>query len=462
MNASLRTLAVTVIVCGLAPFLAATQPRHQPPPPGAPRDFAVPEVRRFTLANGLRVRLVPFGHVPKVTIRAVIAAGKVYEGRDGVWLADLTGNLLREGTETLRSDALAERFAALGGDLSIAVRPDVIAITCEVLSDHGPEALQLLADVVRRPAFTEPEFIRVKSNLLRLLAIRRNTPQAAAEEKFRQVIYGDHPYGRLFPEEAALERYTIEEARRFYRAHFGGARTRLYVAGVFDPIAIEAAIRKGFESWEPGRATARPVVARPATPRFELVDKPNAAQSTVMLGLRVPDPAHPDWVALEVTNALLGGGFSSRIVANIREQKGYTYSPDSMLSPYPGQAHWVQTADVTTNATGLSIKEIFHEIQRLRTEAPAELELEGTKRYLVGSFLVRNASRASIITQLAFVDLHGLAPDYLSQYVRRVMAVTPRDVRRIARKYLVPDKMSLVVVGDVKAIRDQVGPWSKR
>jgi predicted Zn-dependent peptidase len=133
-----------------------------------------------------------------------------------------------------------------------------------------------------------------------------------------------------------------------------------------------------------------------------------------------------------------------------------------MLSPHPGQAYWVQTADVTASVTGLSIKEILYEIERLRTEAPPEDELEGVKRHMVGSFLVRNASRAGIITQLAFVDLHRLDPDYLSDYVKRVMAVTPQDVRRIAREYLVPDRMSLVVVGDVKTIRAQVARWSKR
>jgi predicted Zn-dependent peptidase len=167
-------------------------------------------------------------------------------------------------------------------------------------------------------------------------------------------------------------------------------------------------------------------------------------------------------VALRVTDALLGGAFGSRITSNIREQKGYTYSPFSTISAHPGEASWVETADVTTKVTGESLKEIFFEIDRLRKEPPPAEELRGIQNNLAGIFLVQNASRAGVIGQLSFVDQHGLGGDYLSTYVKRVMAVTPREVQRIANEYLTPDKMTLVVVGDVKTVKEQVKPWSAR
>ena len=181
-----------------------------------------------------------------------------------------------------------------------------------------------------------------------------------------------------------------------------------------------------------------------------------------MLGLRVPSPSDKDWVPLQVTDALLGGSFGSRITTNIRELKGYTYSPYSTLSTHPGQAHWVETADVTTKVTGESLKEIFSEIDRLRKEAPPAAELRGIQNNLAGIFVVQNASRSGVIGRLAFVDTHGLGDEYLSGYVKRVTAVTPEDVRRIANQYLTPDKMTLVVLGDVKTVKDQVSPWSAR
>jgi predicted Zn-dependent peptidase len=181
-----------------------------------------------------------------------------------------------------------------------------------------------------------------------------------------------------------------------------------------------------------------------------------------MLGLKVPDPSNADWVALEVTDSLLGGSFASRITANIREQKGYTYSPGSAIDTHPGDARWYETADVTTKDTGAALKEIFFEIDRLRKEAPPAAELQGIKNNLAGIFVVQNASRQGVIGRLAFVDQHGLGEQYSATYVKKVMAVTPQDVQRIANQYLTPDKMTLVVVGDTKTVKEQLAPWSKR
>jgi zinc protease len=176
----------------------------------------------------------------------------------------------------------------------------------------------------------------------------------------------------------------------------------------------------------------------------------------------VPDPAQADWIALEVTDSLLGGSFASRIVANIREEKGYTYSPNSAINTHPGHAHWVEVADVTTKVTGASLKEIFFEIDRLRKEAPPAEELQGIKNNLAGIFVVQNASRAGVVGRLAFVDQYKLGDAYLAEYVKRVMAVTPADVQRVASQYLTPDKMTLVVVGDTKTVKEQVAPYSSR
>jgi zinc protease len=450
------TFALTALV------VVPPSAQQKPPEAGTPKDFVLPTARRFTLANGLPVTMVPFGQVPKVAIRLVVAAANVNEGKDEVWLADLTGSLMREGTTAKTADVVASDFAGMGGELGINVGPDTTSISTEVLSERGADALRLLADVAQRPRLPESELERVKGNLLRNLAIQKSTPQSIAQERFAQLLYGEHPYGRLFPTEAALKGYTIDQVRGFHRNFFGAARARLYVAGVFDQAALEGAVRQAFEGWERGKAEARAAEPPAGGQRFALIDRPDAPQSTVVLGLRVPSPSHKDWIALQVADSLLGGAFASRITSNIREQKGYTYSPFSTISAHPGQADWVESADVTTKVTGESLKEIFYEIDRLRKEAPPAAELRGIRNNLAGVFVVQNASRTGVIGRLAFVDLHGLGPEYLSTYVKRVMAVTPEDVRRAANEYFTPDKMTLVVVGDEKTIKTQITQWSER
>ena len=437
------------------------QQKQTPPPPAAPKDFVIPSPKRFTLANGLPVTTVAFGQVPKVTIRLVVDAANVHETKDQVWLADLTGRMLSEGTTTLGAEALARTFAGMGGQLSVTVGPDTASISTEVLSDHAVQAMQLVADVAAQPLLPESELARVKANLARDLAIQKSTPQAIAQEKFSELIYGDHPYGRIFPTEAMLKSYTIAQVRAFHRDHYGAARARLYVAGVFDAPALEAGIQKAFAGWARGTTGSAPPPAAAPAGGFALLDRADAPQSTVMLGLKVPHPADADWIALQVTDSLLGGSFASRITANIREQKGYTYSPFSTITAHPGQALWAETADVTTKVTGESLKEIFFEIERLRKDPPPAAELQGIKNNLAGVFVVQNASRGGVLGRLVFVDQYQLGDQYLATYVKRVMAVTPDDVRRIATQYLVPEKMTLVVVGDTKTVKEQVAPWNK-
>jgi zinc protease len=457
----MKVLATTTLV--LLPALAGAQAapavKATPPPPGAPKDFQLPKPTRLTLPNGMKATLVAWGSTPKVTLELAVRAGNGNEAADEVWLADVMADLMREGTKTRSSAQISEEAARMGGSLDIAVGADVTEITSDVLSESGPAAVRLIADVIRNPAFPESELGRLKADKLRELSIARSTPQQIALEKFRGVLYPGHAYGRLFPEEAKLQGYTIAQVRDFYGRNFGAARAHLYVVGRFDAAAVEAAIREAFADWPAGA----PPAANPPKPHtaraVHLVDRPGAVQSTLVVGMPVVDPAHADYVPLSVTNTLLGGYFSSRMTTNLREQKGYTYSPFSQLSSRLKDAYWAQNADVTTAVTGASLKEIFAEIDRLQAEAPGEAELTAVKNYVSGTFVLQNSTRAGIIGQLQFVDLHGLPETYLTTYVKRVNALTPADVQRIAKTYITDDKATIVVVGDRKAIEEQVKPF---
>jgi zinc protease len=232
------------------------------------------------------------------------------------------------------------------------------------------------------------------------------------------------------------------------------------VAGKFNAASVKKTIAESFSGWAKGAAAAENVPKAKTQRVLDVTDRPGAPQSTLYVGLPVPDPTGPDNIKLIVTNSLLGGSFASRITANIREAKGYTYSPRSQVSSRYHDAYWVEVADVTTTATGPSLKEIFGEIARLQKEAPAAAELQGIQSFLSGVFVIQNSTRQALIGQLRFVDLQGLGEDYLKTYVQKVNGVTPADVQQTTAQYIKPELMTIVVVGDKSKITEQLAPFA--
>jgi zinc protease len=327
------------------------------------------------------------------------------------------------------------------------------------LQEFAPDGVRLLSDVVQHPRFPESELARLKTDMLRNIALQTSQPQTIAEIRFRKMLYGDHPYGTVLPTEADVKKLTLQDVKDFYSANFGAQRAHIYVAGKFDLPAVKKAIADTFSGWNKGPARVDNPPAPQTKRALDLTDRPDAPQSTLIVGLPVISPASPDAIPLRVTNALLGGSFNSRITGNIREQKGYTYSPYSEISRRYHDAYWAQHADVTTQFTGPSLKEIFAEIDRLQKEAPSPAELKGIQNYLSGVFVIQNSSRSALIGQLQYVDFQGLGTDYLKNYVQRVNAVTPADVQKLTGKYLRPELMTIVVVGDKSKIEDQIAQF---
>jgi len=453
-----RLVAPALMVLGLlnAPAIAAPAAKEAPPAPAAPKPFKVPVRTEFKLDNGLEVSLLPYGDMPKVAIQLAIDTGNIHEKANEVWLADLTGKLLVEGTTTRSAEQVAQTAAGLGGQLNVGTTPDQTFVGLEVLSESASQAVALIADVIQNPAFPQTEVERVKANLLRDVAIYRSQPQVLADELLAKSVYGDHPYGRLFPTEEMLKGYTREGVRGFYDANIGAARSRLYIVGLFDAASVEKAVREAFSGWKPGPARVQSLPTQQVAKSVQYLDRPGAVQSTVRVAVKALPPTSPDYVQQEVMNTLLGGYFSSRITANIREKKGYSYSPYSTVSVHVGDASWVQNADVTTAVTGESLKEVLKEVDTLRKTPPSAEELREVQSYLAGVFLLQNSSRNGIIGKLRFVDLHGLPDSYLRDYVQTVMAVTPEQVRQMATKSLSREAMTIVVVGDLKVVKPQL------
>jgi predicted Zn-dependent peptidase len=467
MNRRLNSKAVAAVGAILAVTLplsaipSLAQEKQTPPPGGPPKPFTVPAHETYELPNGMKVTLVPYGNLPKVTLSLVVRTGNLNEPADMPGLADLTGKLMKEGTTSKSSKQIAEDSARMGGAITITVGVDESDVDTDVLSEFGPRASALLADVAEHPLFPESELPRLKNDALRQLSIAKSVPQSMALERFRKILYGDHPYGTVFPSEESINKTTVADIKKYYQGNFGAARAHLYVAGRFDTGEMKKAVAAAFGGWAKGPAAVIHLPKVKPQQVLDVTDRPGAAQSTLLVGLPVPDPSSPDAIPLAVTNALLGGSFGSRITSNIREQKGYTYSPRSEVSRRYHDAYWAESADVTTQFTGPSLKEIFAEIERLSKEVPPDAELKGIQSYMSGLFVIQNSSRSALINQLRYVDFQGLGEDYLKTYVQKINAVTPAEVQKETAEYLKPDEMTIVVVGDKAKISEQLGPFAR-
>jgi len=456
MNTTMKKLGLLAIagsILGIAPAMAQKQ---APPEGGPPRAFTVPANETYSLPNGLKVTLVPYGNIPKTAINLAVDAGEINEGSGRIGVASLTTDLMKEGTEKLTAQQVAESAARMGSTLEVHAGKDQTKLGIDVLQEFAPDAVKLLADVAQHPRLPQSEIERLKNDALRQIALQNSQPQTIALARFRKLLYGDHPYATVVPAEADIKKLTIQDVKDFYAGNFGAQRAHLYVAGKFDAAGVKKAIAESFTNWNKGPERMENVPVLKQQHVLDVTDRPGAPQSTLMVGLPVPPATSPDAVSLIVTNALLGGSFNSRITANIREAKGYTYSPRSELSRRYHDGYWAETADVTTQFTGPSLKEIFGEVTRMQKEPATEPELKGIQNYLSGIFVIQNSNRGALIGQLENVDFQGLGENYLKTYVAKVNAVTPAVVQKMTRDYIKPDEMTIVVVGDKAKIADQL------
>lgn len=439
--------------------VAGQTPKETPPAGGQPKPFVFPATEDYTLPNGMKVTLVQYGSVPKVAIQAVVYAGTKDDVKGKKGVSDMTGSMMKEGTKSRSAEQIALDAAKMGGSLNIGVGTDSTNISGEVLSEFDAQFINLLADVILNPNFKQADLDRLKTNKLRELAVARTQAGTLAWEKFREVVFTGHPYAQINPTDEEVKGYTLDDIRKFHAGQFGAARTRLYVVGKFDPAAVKAAIAKAFAGYAKGTLATRNIPKIEGKRSLTTINRADAPQSTIYLGMPAPSPTDPDFVKFVVMDSLLGGSFGSRITSNIRENKGYTYSPGSFIWNRFKTGYWVEAADVTTEHTGNSLKEILFEINRMRTEPVPAAELQGIKNYMAGLYVLQNSTRFGVIGQLENMNYNGLDKSSIDNYVKNVLAVTAADVQAMAKKYLTEDRMTIVVVGDLAKVNEQLKPY---
>lgn len=449
-----RILSLTLAVFVVATSIYAQ--KEQPPVGGTPKDFKVPAYKTVTLKNGMKLTLIPYGTTPKASVRIIVRSGSLNEQPDQVWISDLAADMLLEGTKNKSAQAVAEETASYGGGLFASAGTDQTQLGADVLSEFTPAFIKLLGEVLLSPSFNEKDFERIKGNYLTNLSVSQNSPDAMADKELYKQVYGNHPYGVTEPTEEALKGYTVEMAMKFFESNFGAKRSHLYVSGVFDEKAVIKSVEEIFGSWKEGSDVYLNPAKLDKSKKFALVDRPGSKQSKIVYGTPVVDPTAPDYVSFMIMNSLLGGSFGSRITSNIRENKGYTYSPGSGVMTRYRSGFWYEEADVTSSVTGAALKEIQFEINRLANEVPTDEELDGIKNYEAGIFVLRNSSRPGVIGQIGFINFHGLSDEYIKTYVKKIYDTKPAEVSALVKKYLPLDKFTLVIVGDKKEVEPQL------
>lgn len=440
--------------------MTTTFDRTTAPLPTEPRPYHFPDITRTTLPNGLRVLVAENRNAPLVSLRALVRSGSDHDDVRTAGLASLTAEMLDEGAGDRDAMQIAEDVSILGGSLGTGSDWDASYISLDVLSRNVEPSVSIVGDVTARPTLPPEDLERVRAERLNDILQQRNEPGAIAGKRFANLLYGTGAYGNSVsgnPESVA--RITVDDVRRFYETHYLPNNSSFVVSGDIDaPAAIEL-ITRTLGDWAPGAEPPRPVVApHPIhASRIYVIDRPQAVQSEIRIGhLGVPRSCE-DYFALSVMNAIFGGVFNSRINLNLRERHGYTYGARSQFAFRRQAGPFVVSAPVRNEVTRESIVEMVAELRRIRTGDIDDRELEDTKNYLVGVFPATVQTASDIASRLVDMELYGLPDDYFDHYRQNIAAVSKADITRVARKYLDPDRILIVVVGSAKEIREPLG-----
>ena len=460
----MKSLTRTFVI-GLLPGVlgAQTKSAHTTPPP-VPRNpnLSVPAVRSSALPNGIQLRVVEHHELPLVQVTLTVTGGSRLDSLTP-GIATFMAGMLDEGAGPRDALGLQSELAYLGANLSTTADWDRFTVSLKVPVRNLPAALALMSDVVIRPTFRAEEVRRQRDLRLTGLLQARDQPNVVANLAFYQAVFpATHPYSRSASgDSVTVAAYDSALVRRFYNAAFRPERATLFIVGDVDAGRIGALLTQHFGTWR-STGTAAPLPAAPAAPahpattRVWLVDKPDAAQSVIMIGWPGVERSSPDFAALAVMNTLLGGSFTSRLNMNLRETKGYSSGASSGFTYRVVPGPFTASSSVRTNVTDSSLVEIFREIRGVRDELVPQEELDRAKSNYELGIPGNLESTSQVAGQMAQMAVYGLTLDELPKLAAQVRAVTAADVRRVARQYLTPDRAHVVVVGDLAKVKGPI------
>ena len=439
--------------------------RSRLPEVGQDPTFTFPVVARHSLANGLEVRTVEHQTVPVVTFLMQVEGGTGADPRSREGLAAITADMLDEGTGSLSAIDVSEALARIGAVYDVDVGPDVTVFTLTTLARFADRGAELLADMLIRPSMRENDFDRVRQLRLDRLRQLKDLPPAVAERAFLQLIYDGHPYGHLaIGNDVALRATRLDEVVSFHEVTLRPSRVTVVIVGAHPHDELLRISERAFGGWRGGSGeavngpAASDIEAGASGPPLAIVPREDAAQSELRIGQLSAKRNTPDYQALLVMNALLGGQFVSRINLKLREEKGYTYGARTGFDWRRGIAPFTLQASVHTAATADAIRESLGELDAIRgARPPSAGEMALAKASLTRGFPRGFETAQQVARAVAQLSLYDLPDTYFEEFVPRVNAIEAADVVRVAQQYLEPARMTTLIVGDYRTIADSVG-----
>ncbi|MEP6922546.1 MAG: pitrilysin family protein [bacterium] len=468
MKRSTRTLfaAATVALIALAGFAPGSINAQQKTPPaaGPARPLNLPKLTERKLSNGLTVVLAPLPNVPKVTaVLTFRGAGTAADRERHPGSAQLAAAVANEGTDTRTSKQIKEELRSIGGTLNLGSDADSTSISSSALSEFSTKMFDLMSDVAQHASFPEGELKLAKENTIQGIRAGRADPNFLVNERFQKAVFGNHPYSFVVPDEKSIGALTQADLRGFASSYYIPNNAHLIVVGDIDPERTFAEIEKAFGSWKSGKIAAVETPALPTRDKRQIyfVNRPGSVQSAIYIGNITIPRKDKDYFVIRTANTIYGGSFYSRLTRNIREGKGYTYSPFSSSNTQAKAGSFVAGASVRNEVTGPTLLEIFYELDRMRVLPVTDEELNAAKEYSTGNFSVELASQAGLAGRINTIYTYDLSKDFITDFRPKIEALTPADIQNAAAKYFDTYRAAIVIVGDYEKVKNQVLPFGE-
>jgi zinc protease len=454
-------ILVFIVALAVTPVFAQ---QKTPPAPGAARPLNLPKLTEKKLANGLTVVLAPLPNVPKITAVLTFRSATNASDREAhPGIAQIAASVANEGTDTRSSKQIKEELRSIGGGLGLGSDADSTTMNASALSEFSSQLFELMSDVAQHPSFPETEVKLAQENTIQQIRAGRADPGFLVNERFQKAVFGNHPYSFVVPDEKSISALTRTDLRAFVTRYYLPNAAHLIVVGDIDVEKTFAEIEKAFGGWKSGTVPPEdnPPVPKRDKRQIYFVDRPGSIQSAIYIGNVSIPRKDKDYFAIRTANTIYGGSFYSRLTRNIRETKGYTYSPFSSSNTQAKTGSFQAGAFVRNEVTGPTLLEIFYELDRMRVLPVTDEELNAAKEYSTGNFSVELASQQGLAGRIATIYTYDLDKSFINDFRPKVEALTTADIQKAAAKYFDTYRAAIVIVGDWEKVKDQVTPFGE-
>ncbi|EPX56642.1 hypothetical protein D187_007984 [Cystobacter fuscus DSM 2262] len=429
--------------------------------PAAPTTSALmlPALHESTTSSGLSVLAAERGPLPLVAMRLVVRAGSAVDPKDKHGLADFTARLMRRGTQKRSADEIDEAIEFVGASFSVGSNEDLLSFFVTTPAEHFPAMIGLLGEIVREPSFPEREVELARERTLAGFANDLDDPSTIVDRAFTRALWGGHPYGHdIGGSSAHVRTFTREDLVRFHGERLGPKVALLSVVGAVDPKLVLDEAEKAFAGWTGGPEAAPriPELGKMASGRILLVDKPDQTQTQVRIGGPGFRMGHPDYFPSTAMNNVLGGGFTSRLVNEVRVERGLTYGISSYFDMLNVGGVFAISTFTQTERTREMLDVSLAEVAKVREGGISAAELKKAQRYLAGLYPMRTETNESVASVIGDIRVHALGDDWVEKFRERLHAVKPKQTQEVAAKYLFPNPPLIVLLGKASAVKKQL------